>query len=116
LQVIGDVHFPAFKLRLDRTGYWPSSGSAWLGPSVCPLELDSLVDGLWNKLDGLGFVREDLRPYTPHVSLCRNVTGNSGVQLERSVEWPVTSFGLAKSSAATGAPVYTILEQFPAGD
>ena len=116
LQIIRDVHFPAFKIRLDQTGYWPGSGTTWLGPSICPLELDALVDVLWNKLDDLGFVREDLQPYKPHVSLCRNVTGNYGVQLERPVEWPVTSFGLAKSSAAAGAPVYTILEQFPAGD
>jgi 2'-5' RNA ligase len=110
------VRFAPFTLQLDHTGYWPRSKIAWLGPSEYPLHLPTLVDDIWNKLESLGFVREDLSPYLPHVSLCRKVSGGLEMELQNPIEWPVSSFVLAKSEPAENRRVYTALEQFPAGD
>jgi 2'-5' RNA ligase len=115
-EVIATIRFRHFLLELDRTGYWPRSRIAWLGASECPLELDALVDEIWMKLEGLGFVRHDLNPYEPHVSLCREASGGLGMRLEQPVIWPVDAFALVASEPGEASPVYTVLEQFPAGD
>lgn len=116
VHVIGDVRFGPFSFALDRTGYWPRSRIAWLAPAKCPHALSALVDDIWIKLESLGFVREDLRPYMPHVSLCRGVTRGLDMQLDTPIRWTATSFGLVSSAPGEGAPVYKILEEFPAGD
>jgi 2'-5' RNA ligase len=115
VRICGDIRFRQFLLQLDRTGYWPRSRIAWLGPSQGPLELEALVDDIWNKLAELGF-RQELRPYKPHVSLCRNVSGGLGMCLNSPISWPVSSFVLVQSTPGEAGQVYTVLEQFAAGD
>ena len=115
VRICGDIRFRHFLLQLDRTGYWPRSRIAWLGPSQCPLELEALVDDIWNKLVELGF-RQELRPYQPHVSLCRKASGGLGMRLDTPINWSVDSFVLAQSTPGEAGPVYTVLEQFAAGD
>jgi 2'-5' RNA ligase len=115
IRICGDIRFRRFLLTLDRTGYWPRSRIAWLAPSHCPLELEALVDDIWNKLAELGF-RQELRPYQPHVSLCREVSGGLGMRLDTPINWPVSSFVLVQSTPGETGPVYTVLEQFAAGD
>jgi len=111
-----DVRFKRFALSLDRTGFWPRSQLAWLGPSTVPLELSSLVENIWDKLENLGFLREQIREYLPHVTLCRNVNAGLGMKLESPIVWPVDSFGLAISRPAEHGPIYSVLEHFHAGD
>jgi 2'-5' RNA ligase len=115
------VRFLPFNIDLERTGYWPRSQVAWLAPAACPPALQALVDDLWIKMAGLGFYRDD-RPYLPHVTLGRKVDSGAVLQLEPALRWPVASFALVESvtqvaqvTQAAG-PVYTVLEQFSAGD
>jgi 2'-5' RNA ligase len=110
-----NVRFLPCEISLDHTGYWPRSRVAWLAPTEYPLVINALVDDLWNKLAGLGF-RADIGQYRPHVSLCRNVSGGLSKRLQTPVIWPVVSFVLAESNPSADGPVYTVLEQFPAGD
>ena len=114
VRMCSDVRFREFSLELDRSGYWPRSRIAWLGPSRQPPELPALVDDIWNKLAELGF-KQELRPYLPHVSLCRQVSGGLGMQLAAPISWPVESFALVQSLPGDNGPVYTVLEQFAAG-
>ena len=114
-RIMRTIRFKSFMLQLDRTGYWPRSKVAWLGSSSCPLELDALEDEIWMKLEDLGFHRDNLNPYQPHVSLARSASSGLGMVLEQPVIWPVHAFGLVSSEPGEGAPVYTVLEQFRAG-
>ena len=115
LTAVRNVRFLPCEITLDHTGYWPRSRVAWLAPSDYPLVLSALVDDLWNKLAGLGF-RAEAGQYRPHVSLCRNVSGGMAMRLKTPVVWPVSSFVLAESNPSAEGPVYTVLEDFPAGD
>lgn len=115
VRVCSDVHFGRFSLELDRTGYWPRARIVWLGPSRYSLELEALVDDLWNKLMGLGF-RQEPQPYQPHVSLCRKAGSGLGMSLDSPINWPVASFVLVQSTPGEDGPVYTVLEQFAAGN
>jgi 2'-5' RNA ligase len=115
IKMCGHIRFRRFSLALDRTGYWPRSKIAWLGPSHSPLELEALVDDVWNKLAELGF-RQELRPYQPHVTLCTKASSGLGMRLDTPINWPAGSFVLAQSTPGETGPVYTVLEQFAAGD
>ncbi len=111
-----DVRFNHFTLRLDRTGFWSHSQLAWLGPTVIPLELSALVDNIWAKLESLGFLREQVREYLPHVTICRKANATLPMKLEEPIVWPVDSFGLAISRAGARGPTYSVLEHFHAGE
>ena len=110
-----NVRFLPCEIVLDHTGYWPRSRVAWLAPADYPLVLNALVDDLWNKLADLGF-RAESRRYRPHVSLCRDVSGGLKMRLKTPVVWPVSAFALVESNLSDKGPVYTVLEQFSAGE
>jgi 2'-5' RNA ligase len=108
------MRFLAFRLYLERTGYWPRSQVAWVAPEAYPPSLIALVDDLWNKLVDLGF-RRDERPYMPHITIGRNVGDGFAAQLNEPIYWPVESFALIESVTGPDGPVYTVLEEFSAG-
>jgi len=112
---VRNVRFLPCEIVLDHTGYWPHSRVAWLAPANYPLVLNALVDDLWNKFADLGF-REESRRYRPHVSLCRDVSGGLKMRLKTPVVWPVSAFALIESNLSDKGPVYTVLEQFSAGE
>ena len=113
--VARQVRFLPFDIALERTGYWPRSQVGWVAPAEPPARLLALVDDLWNKLTDLGYLREN-RPYMPHVTIGRKVGGGFGTQLPLPVNWPVSSFVLVESATRAEGPVYTVLEEFFAGD
>ena len=115
LRVARRARFLPFDVSLERTGYWPRSRIVWLAPASVPPALGALAADLWRKLGDLGLVEDD-RPYQPHVSLCRNAGGGAGMRLARPLVWPVSSFALVESQLSAEGSVYTVLEQFPAGD
>lgn len=107
--------FPTFTLTLARTGYWPRSRIAWLGPLACPEPLRALVAGLWEPLAAVGLSAAN-PDYKPHLSLARKVPGGLESRLLQPIEWPVTEFVLVRSDTSPAGAVYTALEHFPAAD
>ena len=108
------MHFEAFTLRLDGFACWSRSQIAWLGPQQCPKALKCLVNNLWTALEPLGF-KPNPRPFVPHVSIARRVSGATDVHLEtETIEWTVDDFVLVKSKTLPTGAVYTPLEHFPA--
>ncbi|MDP6435730.1 MAG: RNA 2',3'-cyclic phosphodiesterase [Gammaproteobacteria bacterium] len=105
-----------FELALTRTGYFPRSKIAWLGPDETPDELVQLVDVLWTELTGVGIGRDDRPPYRPHLSLARKATGCPAGELSEPLIWPVSGFALVASDTTPEGSVYTLLEQYSAGD
>lgn len=114
VQVARSVRFLPFTLELDRLGYWPRSEVEWLAPSRVPMQLADLVDNLWNKLGAMGF-RHDAGQYRPHVTLSRGAQQAAGNRPVDSITWHASSFVLVESRPGKTHPVYTVLEQFPAG-
>lgn len=109
------ARFLPFELTLDRLGFWPRSGVAWLAPQPPQAMLEALVDDLWRKLEGLGFCREN-RPYRPHVTLCRKVSRGLEKSLQPPIVWSVREFYLVESQPGAQASDYTLLQKFSAGD
>ena len=115
IKTVRSVRFGPFFLELDRTGYWPGSRVAWLGPSTKDMALEALVENIWDKLENLGFMRE-FAIYQPHVSLVRDVDAELGLTPRAPITWPVDAFALVNSVSTAAGTTYTVLEEFTAGD
>ena len=89
------TRFLPFDLVLEQIGFWPRAGSAWLGPGAPQPALEALVDNLWHRLEGYGFER-DMRPYRPHVTVCRKATRGLEKRLAQPLVWPVRCRWLAE--------------------
>jgi 2'-5' RNA ligase len=63
---------PPLTIALDRLEHWPRPRVLVAATSHLQDDLRLLVDGLWRRLDRLGFARET-RPFRPHVTLARDI-------------------------------------------
>ena len=66
----------------DRLEHWTRPHVLAAVASQPPSRLRAIVDGLWQRLDRLGFAREP-RPYVPHLTLVRDVK-----TLRPGLAWP----------------------------
>ena len=94
-------------LVLDRFGWFPGAGVAWLGGEA-PEALAQLADALRAALLPLG-LRLDDRPFRPHVTLFRQVRQRPRFPAIEPLEWPVTAFVLVESKP--GRP-YEVLRRW----
>ncbi|MEO8445021.1 MAG: hypothetical protein ABI567_08470, partial [Gammaproteobacteria bacterium] len=64
-----------------------------------------LVDGLWRRLDRLGFSREP-RPWKPHVTLVRDIRAVRPGLPWKALPWPVYRVRLVESVATPAGVRY----------
>jgi len=95
-QAADSVRAPAFRLGLDRLGFFDHSKVAWSGPSESDTKLEALANGLHSALDQYGLATE-LRLFRPHVTLARNVTATGADTAHTLVSWSVREFCLVHS-------------------
>ena len=89
---------PPLTLRFDRLEYWPKARVVVAATTHVPAELRRLVDGLWQRLDRLGFAREP-RPFKPHVTLARDVRSMRPGLTWTPFLWPADRIDLVESVA-----------------
>ena len=105
------VRAEAFRLRLDRVGYWARPRILWCGASECPASLLDLLAGLNQGLLGCGFAPER-RPFVPHLTLARKAPRLEAFELDSPLDWPVADFVLV-SSRLGERPSYQVLRRWP---
>lgn len=96
---------PPLTINLDRLEHWPKPRVLVAASTQVPDDLRRLVDGLWQRLDRLGFSRE-ARPYRPHVTLARDVRSvRPGLEWQ-PFRWPVDRLELIESVSTPDGVVY----------
>jgi len=107
---IAEVNGAPFKLYSDKPGVFRRAGGDlhWLGLKSSA-ELTALYSGLAAALAGVGFAVEQ-RPYSPHITLAREVRGLSG-ELPPPPRFvvPVSALTLMNSEQINGVLTYTPL-------
>jgi len=106
----------AFRLQLDRLGYWPHKRLAWAGCSQRVPALDELVLGLRQALVEHGFAFDATHPeFVPHVTLLRRMPADESPVLPALpvIDWACEGFVLACSQTAPVGANYRILAEFP---
>jgi 2'-5' RNA ligase len=96
---------PPLTITFDRLEHWPKPRVLVAATSQLPDDLRRAVDGLWQRLDRLGFSRES-RPFRPHVTLARDVRSlRPGLKWE-PFHWLVTRLELIESVSTPDGVVY----------
>ena len=80
----------------DRLEHWTRPRVLAAVASQPPPRLRAIVDGLWQRLDRLGFAREP-RPYVPHLTLVRDVKSVRPGLAWPPLEWTVYRIQLIES-------------------
>ncbi|MBE0626564.1 MAG: RNA 2',3'-cyclic phosphodiesterase [Burkholderiales bacterium] len=107
------VRFAAFRLRLDRVGYWKHKRIVWCGAAQDPEALGALVGSLRGRLCAAG-MRYDPRPFVSHVTLVREASGISAAPPWIPLLWEAGDFALVRSARVEGRLSYQPLQRFPA--
>ncbi|MDH5255099.1 MAG: RNA 2',3'-cyclic phosphodiesterase [Gammaproteobacteria bacterium] len=96
---------PRLTITFDRLEHWPKPRVLVAATTHLPDDLRDLVDGLWLRLDRLGFARET-RPFRPHVTLARDVRSvRAGLRWD-PLPWPVDRLALIESVPAPDGVIY----------
>lgn len=72
VEIGGQGGYPVIDLVFDRFEYWPRPKVLVAMPSELPAAGPEMVDQLWQRIEPLGFEREN-RPWRPHLTLVRQV-------------------------------------------
>jgi RNA 2',3'-cyclic 3'-phosphodiesterase len=92
----------------DRLEHWTRPRVLAAVASQPPPRLRAIVDGLWQRLDRLGFAREP-RPYVPHLTLVRDVKTLRAGLAWPPLEWTVYRIQLVESVATPAGMRYSPL-------
>jgi 2'-5' RNA ligase len=109
------VSFNGFELCLDRFGGFPGPRVAWYGSSAHPPALEQLVRDLRRSLAPVVALRDEQRPYQPHVTLLRKQQSLPTFPAFNEVLWSVQDFVLVESRTGPGRAIYSVLQRYPAG-
>lgn len=91
----GELRASAFDLLLDRFGWFARARVAWLG-GPAPAGGKALAAALTARMDALELAFER-RPWAPHVTLFRKVSGRPQLPAVKPLDWPVSRFVLIGS-------------------
>jgi len=107
------VRFSAFRLPLDRVGYWKHNRIIWCGAAEDPDALGALVESLRGRLSAAG-IRYDPKPFVSHVTLVRDASGMPAAPPWIPLLWEAGEFALVQSARVEGRLSYRPLQRFPA--
>ncbi|NBB92239.1 MAG: RNA 2',3'-cyclic phosphodiesterase [Gammaproteobacteria bacterium] len=94
-EAAGSLNCRAFRLTLDRFGWFARAGVVWLGGEA-PDAARALADSLRAAMQGLGIGIDD-RPLVPHVTLFRKVRRRPDFPTPDPLHWPAEDFSLVES-------------------
>jgi 2'-5' RNA ligase len=97
-----------FPVLFDRLEHWTRPRVLAAVASDPPPRLRAIVDGLWQRLDRLGFARE-ARPWVPHLTLVRDLKSIRPGLAWPPVEWTVYGIRLVESASTPEGVRYTPL-------
>lgn len=102
----------AFELVLDKFGFWPQPGVAWLGASRVPEAGRRLAEQLASALRA-GGLQLDPKPFVPHVTLARKVGKPSDFGSVKPIPWAARGFVLVRSVTDPSGSEYSVLQGWP---
>jgi len=107
-RVASTIRSVAFRMQLDRIGFWPRPGVLWVGPSEIPQAFLQLVDTLNTSLAECGITLEK-RAFKPHLTLIRKMRPGPYLRSIELQTWDVNRFHLVRSETRPEGACYQIL-------
>lgn len=115
---LAPVRGEAFRLTIDRLGYWPHNRIVWGGCPATPPALARLVADLRAVLAAAGFLPGTgaaglVPPFVPHLTLLRKAAPAAALPDCPPIDWPVAEWVLVASALSSAGPAYTRLGVWP---
>jgi 2'-5' RNA ligase len=107
-----DLAAEAFRLSIDRLGYWRHNRILWAGSGTLPAPLTDLVGKLTGRLRAAGFHLES-RPFAAPVTLLRDADCREAPATGAAIDWPVAKLGLVESNPSSSGARYLVRRQWP---
>jgi 2'-5' RNA ligase len=111
-QGIQDVMVQPFHLSLDRLGFFEKKEIFWVGPSIVPVELESLFKSVRNCVQHCGISKLSKR-YIPHLSLLRKCNVPISNPDFAPIKMEVDEFHMIESRLDRDRARYYVVESFP---
>jgi 2'-5' RNA ligase len=111
--IAASVAVRPFDWMLDEAGFWRHNRIVWVGATVVPPQLASLVADLRAALQVGGFAF-DGKPFVPHATLIRKGAPPRDVPALVPIPWRVTRFVLLKSVPTEEGSRYEVAGSWPA--
>ena len=101
-----------FDLALDCSGYFKKPKVLWIGCQSAPEALYELHGRLGERISQCAYTPET-RPYSPHMTVARNIIGAPGSSPFEPVPWRVNRYVLVESISVPGGVRYGVVESYP---
>lgn len=111
-----EVAAPAFRLDLDRLGYWPHNHILWAGSGAASPALGELAGQLAARLRAAGWPTglKAGQAFVPHVTLLRKVDAHpAALPAFSPLAWECESFALMRSCLSASGAVYENIGKWP---
>jgi len=105
------VEAGAFRLAIDRRGYFSRPRVAWLGCSEVPEALVELQRQLGRRLQSCGF-QPEARPWHPHVTVARKIDAIDTDASFAPLGWQVRDFALIEVETVPNGVHYRVVESY----
>ena len=105
------VKAEAFDLCIDCSGYFKKPKVLWFGCSSVPHALNDLHRKLGRQIARCDFSPEK-RPYSPHITVARKITGAPESRAIEPVRWEIPQFVLVKSVSVPEGVRYQVVESY----
>ncbi|MEZ5612363.1 MAG: RNA 2',3'-cyclic phosphodiesterase [Rhodocyclaceae bacterium] len=111
---VATVKAPAFRIDIDRAGWWPHKQIVWAGCGAGARDVAALAEMLRAAVSAQGFKIEK-RPFQPHVTLLRKGRCPPVTDRIEAVSWPVHEWVLVASERDHAGSRYRRLGCWPLG-
>ena len=100
-----------FQIELTRTGFWKKSQIIYIGTTIIPEQLLTLVKSIRKCVKQQG-LKTDNREYKPHVTIVRKVKQILLPKETFHIQWQVNSFALVVSNSTNDGVEYKVIKKW----
>ncbi len=112
IQRLNDIKTEPFEIRLSRTGFWKKPQILYVGTTIIPKQLLTLVKSIKKCVKQQGLKTED-REYKPHVTIARKAKQIFLPKETFQINWQVNNFSLIISNSMNEGVEYQVVRQWP---
>ena len=111
IERLNDVKAEPFEIELTRTGFWKKPQILFIGTTIVPKQLLSLVKSIKKSVKQQG-LKTDRREYKPHVTIARKVKQLIVPKETFQISWQVNSFALVVSNSTNEGVEYKVIKEW----
>ena len=111
IERLNDVKAEPFEIELTRTGFWKKPQILFIGTTIVPKQLLSLVKSIKKSVKQQG-LKTDRREYKPHVTIARKVKQLIVPKETFQISWQVNSFALVVSNSTNEGVEYRVIREW----